>query len=176
MVPPSPPPSLALAPLARADLDDLERYAADPRLAASCNVPHPFPPDGAEALWLNAREGLESGRFLVLSLLEAGAFRGLVMLHDVDAAAGRGGLAFWVGVEHWGRGLATGAARLACEEAFVRRGLRTLEAVCLDDNERSARVLRTAGFREVERLVNDGAHGSKFVGRVLRRFVRDAPG
>jgi RimJ/RimL family protein N-acetyltransferase len=165
-------PPLQLRPLGRAELDLLETYAADARLAATCNVPHPFPEGGGEHLWLAAREGLETGRFLVYSLFEADAFRGLAMLHDVDAATGTAGLAFWVAVPCWGRGLARWAARAACELGFRERGLRAIEAVCLADNEASARVLLACGFAEVDRFVNDGSHGAKFVGRAMRRFVR----
>jgi ribosomal-protein-alanine N-acetyltransferase len=170
----APPPALRLRPLAREDLAVLTVVASDARLAATCNVPHPFPDDGAEHLFANAQEGWESGRFLVFSLLESDVFRGLAMLHDVDAAAGTAGLAFWVDVGHWGRGLATFAARAACDEAFRERGITVMEAVCLADNAASARVLVAAGFEERGGFVNDGAHGSKFLGRAMRRFERTA--
>jgi len=53
---------------------------------------------------------------------------------------------YWVARRHWGRGIATEAARLLARHALNSRGFRRLEATVFAPNAASVRVLEKAGF------------------------------
>ena len=59
---------------------------------------------------------------------------GAVTLKKLDAADRSGELAFWVGRDHRGRGLAREAGKLAIEYAFNELRLDYVHAHCLRDN------------------------------------------
>ena len=65
--------------------------------------------------------------------------------NPVRGARRRAAVGYWVDAEHQGRGLATGAVQLACDEA-LRRGLHRVEAGTLLHNTASQRVLERCGF------------------------------
>ena len=57
--------------------------------------------------------------------------------------------------DHWGRGLATEAARFALAQARSRLGLRTLIGIATPENRASRRVLEKIGLRyERDAVVN----------------------
>jgi ribosomal-protein-alanine N-acetyltransferase len=68
-------------------------------------------------------------------------------------------LAFYIARPHWGKGLATEAARAFLGDGFARLRLERILATADESNARSARILTTLGFREV-RVETVGAGGS----------------
>lgn len=55
-------------------------------------------------------------------------------------------LGYWIGRDHWGKGYASEAGRLAVAFAFTHLGLKELEAGHFVDNAASGRVLTKLGF------------------------------
>ncbi len=55
-------------------------------------------------------------------------------------------LGYWIRRSEWGQGWATEAVRLACGYGFRSMRLHRIEALVLDGNAASARVLEKAGF------------------------------
>ena len=60
-------------------------------------------------------------------------------------------LGYWLGRPHWGKGIATEAARAIVEYGFGTLGLAALTSGCFVDNVPSWRVLTKLGFAETGR-------------------------
>jgi len=73
------------------------------------------------------------------SILLDGGIVGHIMVYEQE---GHPEVTYWIGREHWGRGLATGALKLFLGEFAVR----PLHARVAKDNAGSLRVLRKCGF------------------------------
>jgi RimJ/RimL family protein N-acetyltransferase len=73
---------------------------------------------------------------------------GFVWLFEVDDAAGRAELGYWVTPDEQGNGYATEIATLGVRYAFAERGLGKVFARVLDWNDASRRVLEKVGFRQ----------------------------
>ncbi len=71
--------------------------------------------------------------------------------HGVSQSAQIG---YWMGERHAGKGYMREAIGLVADHAFGAMRLHRLEAACIPDNTRSARVLENAGFRR-EGLLRD---------------------
>jgi RimJ/RimL family protein N-acetyltransferase len=163
-------PDVSLRPLQLDDAALIQRYASDARLAATCNVPHPYPAGGGKTFVRARLADQETGTCYPLAVLAGGALVGVMGLTAIDHGRGSAELDYWIAVPYWGRRLATAAVRLVVALAFVGLHLRTLESACLEENPASGRVLEKAGFTDVERGIHRGGPGSRFTGKALRRF------
>ena len=81
---------------------------------------------------------------------------------------------YWIGVEFWGRGVATAAVRELTGLAFARHpDLRRLYAMPYVTNAASARVLEKAGYTREgtlrENIIKDGRVLDQFMYSILRR-------
>jgi RimJ/RimL family protein N-acetyltransferase len=85
-------------------------------------------------------------------------------------------LGFHLRAEHWGRGLATEAARAVIAHAFATLGVRELVAGHHPQNEASGRVLRRLGFRHThdERYAPTGLDHPTYT-LTADEFARGAP-
>lgn len=124
--------------------------------------PSHFMPEGAEptretfADWLlRRREQMARGEATHWCIADAATDRALgdLVLIDRDQEEGSAELGYVLFPSARGRGAATEAARVAVTHAFAPeseggRGLRRLTALCVGDNEASARVLERAAFSE----------------------------
>ena len=95
----------------------------------------------------------------VFAVLDAGAVAGMGELHLRGPHQGE--IAYVIHPDRWGRGLATGAARLLVDLAFAEHGRHRVFATCDPRNVASARVLRRVGLRYEGRmreteLIRDG--------------------
>jgi RimJ/RimL family protein N-acetyltransferase len=82
-------------------------------------------------------------------------------------------LGYWLGVAHWGRGVATDAVRAVTDHAFAAHPeLRRVWAVPYDTNPASARVLEKAGYTLEgtmrESVIKDGRVLDSWLYAVLR--------
>lgn len=73
---------------------------------------------------------------------------GLIGYGELRIIGDAGYLCLWVGVDHQGRGFGGQIVRLLCGRA-VEEGLGVVLTSAFDDNTRSLRALRRAGFREM---------------------------
>ncbi|HEY1051669.1 MAG TPA: GNAT family N-acetyltransferase [Prosthecobacter sp.] len=156
-----------LRPVEISDADDIQRYASDVRLHATCNLPSPYPECGAMAFVAAAIQAREAERQFTFAVLNAGEFAGLMTLNDVRKKTGTAELDYWIALPFWGRGIATQAARLAIEHAFAVLGLHTLFSGGLVRNVGSMRVLEKNGFTKLGEFVYDGP---RFAGESVARY------
>jgi ribosomal-protein-alanine N-acetyltransferase len=154
-------------------LADLQRYASDPRVSATCNVPHPYPPDGAVRWLERTLKAASEKQKAVFMVLSDDAFCGLMSLNAIDWETGCAELDYWIAGDFQGRGIGTEAARLTVDRAREDLRLKVLFSACFATNCPSARILEKNGFREVGRILNDGIFGRKFINQEIRRFRKN---
>jgi RimJ/RimL family protein N-acetyltransferase len=144
-----------LEPIALVHAPPIQTLASDARIAATSNVPHPYPLDGAVTWIRYTMAQRELGRevnFAVMSDEEpsgAGIVVGVCGVLNIAGTPRRGELGYWIGVPYWGRGYATAAAKALVRIVFEQYGVAELYSSCLVRNRPSFRVLEKTGFRHV---------------------------
>lgn len=132
---------VVLRPVTDEDLAILFQHQIDPVANHMAAFTWKDPADRAafDARWTKFRAG---PTFLPRAILVAGRVAGVVMSYEMS---GDTEVTYWIGREHWGRGVATRALR-----AFLREQCtRPLHARVAKDNAGSIRVLTKCGFRIV---------------------------
>ena len=86
-------------------------------------------------------------------------FAGLKYLKEFDEVE----VGFRLMRAHWGRGLATEAARASVQFGFTDLGLKRIIGLVMPENGASVRVLEKAGLRCVETISCWGSQYSKYV-------------
>jgi len=109
---------------------------------------------------------------------EAAGSIGLLLNDDIHR--GTAELGYWLAEPHWGRGIATEAARAMVAYGFEHLELRRIEAVVFAWNPASARVLEKTGLTLEARLrkqvIKDGGHGRAALRDHLARLASDSRG
>jgi len=137
---------LRLRPFARTDAPRVQLLAGDAEVSRYLlHVPHPYPDGLAESWIASHRDAWAQGHGITWAITERGEVVGAVSLRWVrrhDHAE----LGYWLGRDHWGRGLAVEAAAAAIDWCFTELGCERVFAQHLDGNQRSARVLVKLGM------------------------------
>jgi [ribosomal protein S5]-alanine N-acetyltransferase len=133
-------------PFRAADAPSIAAVANDRRIWLQLRdlFPHPYVLSDAEAYI--ARVGVidpPRSQAIVVDECAVGGV-GLELLTDVNSRTAE--LGYWIGVEYWGRGIATEAVRLVTAWAFSAHGLLRIFAQPFAENRASRRVLEKAGY------------------------------
>jgi len=142
---------IRLDPITLAHAAAVQVLAADPLIADTSNVPHPYPADGASA-WIRYTIAMrDQAREVNFAMIEndSNTLVGVCGVLNIEGSPKRGELGYWVGVPYWGRGYASAAARELVRIVFLEHGLGELYSSCLVRNPASRRVLEKTGFRHV---------------------------
>ncbi len=113
-------------------------------------LPFPYPRQLADDWIASTAMQAEAGQahhFVILSGRDGETVLGCVGV-QVDAAARRGDLGYWIARHAWNDGVASEAAGRLARWALARLELDRLTAQVATDNPASAAVLRRIGFRE----------------------------
>lgn len=142
-----------LEPISPLHAAALQVLLEDPAIAETTPFPSPYPPDGAQA-WIAEALALQQAgtRYAFTAFDSDGTPVGVSLLKDVDAPTREAELGYWIGRPYWGRGRATAAAAATLAIAFETLGLCAVQAVCLEANPASLRVLEKLGFTETGRF------------------------
>jgi len=132
--------NLTLRPVEPADLDLLYAHQSDPVAAA-------------QVVWTpRTREAFDAHWAVILA--DPSVLTRMVVVDDEPVGnvvswdhEGRRDVGYWIGREHWGRGIATAALAAFLAEDTTR----PLYADPFASNAASVAVLRRCGFREVRR-------------------------
>ena len=94
---------------------------------------------------------------------------------------GQGEIGYGLHPDHWGRGLATAAARRLLELCFTEHGLHRVFATCDPRNVASGRVLRRLGMTHEGRLrevllIRDGWRDSDVYGLLAHEWSSGSGG
>ncbi len=138
---------LIVRPLKRTDAAALALLLGDARVASMlADIALPFSEATArrwlKPTWIDVRLGVESDGRLI----------GGVSYHSSLFAVG--GLGYWLGRDHWGRGYAREAAAAVLRYGFSHNRLQKFLSGHFIDNPASGRVLTGLGFRPYARSLD----------------------
>jgi RimJ/RimL family protein N-acetyltransferase len=126
-----------------ADVKAIARLANDRRIAENTRrLPHPYSQDHAVEFVRGMADMRREAVFLIESNHEPIGMVGIDG-HEIDAPA----LGYWLGVEHWGQGFATEAARAVIDYFFEEFDLEHLHAGARVSNPASRNILEKCGFQ-----------------------------
>ena len=130
--------------------DDVQRLANDSAIAATSNVPYPYPKDGARTWITSEMDKQKQGTSYAFAILnEEKDFVGVVTLMSVNQHNATAGLGYWIGRPYWGKGYGSSAAHRCISYAQEELGIKEIGASCLEHNTASRRILEKVGFKEV---------------------------
>jgi RimJ/RimL family protein N-acetyltransferase len=135
--------------------------------------PHPYTRRDAEE-WLALTTGQQPPLNFAI-VFQGGPIGGIGLELYEDVLRGCGELGYWLGEEHWGRGLATEAVRAVVPYAFEKLELRRLQALAYAANVASARVLEKAGFQLEGTLRRQVVKDGRVMDALLYSRLRDDP-
>ena len=142
----SPAAPVVLEPVDLSHAPPLQVLAADPAIAATTRIAHPYPPGQAEKFIRVRMREREEGLSSVFAVKAAGEVVGVCGLLEITSR-GVAELGYWIGRPYWGRGLATEAVAGTLRLSFGPLAVREVFAKCLADNHGSRRVLEKNRFR-----------------------------
>jgi ribosomal-protein-alanine N-acetyltransferase len=161
------------------DCDELAHHANDRRvwLGLRDRFPHPYTAENARwfVTWVLSTEP-RTNFAIEFDGRPVGGI-GYTLHEDVERISAE--LGYWIGVECWGRGIATAAVRTVTTMAFDRhRHLRRLYAMPFAWNTASMRVLEKARYRHEATLrhavIKDGQVLDQHIYAVLREELHDS--
>jgi RimJ/RimL family protein N-acetyltransferase len=132
-----------------ADACAIQRLAGQKSVAEmTANIPHPYPDGAAEPFVFDARKHNALGQGLTMAITLKG--RPDALIGVIGAAPDKQGaieLGFWLGLDAWGKGYVTEAARSLIDAVFSLTAARDIAAAARVVNPASRRVLEKCGFR-----------------------------
>lgn len=133
----------------QADVAAIARLAGEKAVAEmTATVPHPYPPQAAEAWVLGTRAANVAGRSLVMAITpraKPGCLIGAVGIGP-SACGSAPQAGYWLGRPHWGEGYATEALRALVDAFFAYTPNPEVQACARVINPASRRVLEKCGF------------------------------
>lgn len=126
-----------------ADVKAIARLASDRRIAENARrLPHPYTPDDAVAFVRMLAGDTSDTAFLIERNHEPIGIVGLTV-----RSAGITELGYWLGVDHWGQGFGTEAARAAIDYYFESCDAEHLFGAARVANPSSRNILEKCGFQ-----------------------------
>jgi RimJ/RimL family protein N-acetyltransferase len=126
-----------------ADVKAIARLANDRRIAENTRrLPHPYSPDHA----VDFVRGMANARRETVFLIE-NDFLPIGMVGIDWTAADAPELGYWLGIEHWGHGFGTEAARAVIDYFFEEFDAEHLHAGARVANPASRNILEKCGFQ-----------------------------
>jgi RimJ/RimL family protein N-acetyltransferase len=126
-------------------LEDARTIAAlvnDRRIAHNtARIPHPYAVADAHAFLTAVTASERDAVFLIT------AHGSVIGCCGIEQSADGAELGYWLGVDFWGQGYATEAARAVIDHAFGELGCDALQAGARVSNSASRRVLEKCGFQ-----------------------------
>lgn len=168
-------PGCVLRPWRAADKADLVRQANNRRVWRNMThtFPHPYTERDAD-LWLAI--AADPGASVQLAIeFEGRAVGGIGVIAGEGIFAQTAQFGYWLGEAHWGRGIASAAARALAERIGRERVFARLEAQVFEWNPASMRVLEKAGFAREAVLRCAATKDGKLISTVLYARVFEPP-
>jgi RimJ/RimL family protein N-acetyltransferase len=126
-----------------ADVKAIARLANDRRIAENTRrLPHPYCQDHAIEFVRGTAKGNRESAFLIENNYTPIGMVGIDW-HQPDAPE----LGYWLGVEHWGQGFGTEAARAAIDFAFEEFDVEQMVSGARVSNPASRNILEKCGFQ-----------------------------
>ncbi|HET8744272.1 MAG TPA: GNAT family protein [Ramlibacter sp.] len=170
-------PACVLRPWSAADRDDLIHEANNRKVWRNMThtFPHPYTERDAD-LWLAI--AADPGASIQLAIdVDGRAVGGIGAIAGEGIFARTAQFGYWLGEAHWGRGIATAAARALAQRIGREQLFARLEAQVFEWNPPSMRVLEKAGFERQAVLHSAATKDGYLIDTVLyaRVFERAGP-
>lgn len=123
----------------------VQRYASDPNIGATSNVPYPYPSDGAIAWYKNVMKNKENGISIVFAIIRDQEFAGVISLNKLNLDTKTADIDYWVRADFHNKGVATAAVGRLLHYA-TKLGIQKFQSGCLESNKASQSVLEKSGF------------------------------
>jgi ribosomal-protein-alanine N-acetyltransferase len=130
-----------------ADASSLARHANDRDIWINLRNAFPHPYTLEDAQWWIDNVSRQKSRVSFVIDVNGEACGGIGLKLGEDIESGTAEVGYWLGKEHWGRGVMSAALITLCQYAFDSLGLIRLFAVPIVWNSASFRVLEKAGFQ-----------------------------
>jgi [ribosomal protein S5]-alanine N-acetyltransferase len=155
------------------DAESLAKHANDRNVWINLRdrMPHPYTLADATAWLERIRHEEPRTNFIIDFDGEAIGCIGFVLGTDIERCSAEVG--YWIGAEHWGRGVATLALARICPYAFDNFGLLRVFATPKARNLASCRVLEKAGFEREGLMRNACIKDGKVLDMALYAKVRE---
>jgi [ribosomal protein S5]-alanine N-acetyltransferase len=157
------------------DEPSLARHADDREIWLNVRdrFPHPYTLADAEAWVRQVRVAEPETQFAIEVRGEAAGGIGLFLQEDVSRYSAE--IGYWLGREHWGRGLMTAAVHGFTDYAFANFELCRIYANVFAWNPASCRVLERAGYQLEGRMRCAAVKDGRVVDSLLYAAVREFP-
>lgn len=132
-----------------ADAQAIVRLAGEKAVAdMTASVPYPYPPEAAGRFVFETRQANADGRGLAMAITPRAKPNALIGVVSIGAGAEerRPQLGLWLGIPHWGQGIATEAARALIDAFFAYTEQAEVAASARVINPAARRVLEKCGF------------------------------
>jgi RimJ/RimL family protein N-acetyltransferase len=125
--------------------------------------------------WLQERPRNDYGDVLYgVETLSDTTLIGLIRLHGAEPETGCAELDVYLGEkEHWGRGYATDAVRMACRYGFDKMRLHKVTLTVVTENEAARRVYRKVGFVDEGTLRQSFRRDGRWYDKVTMGLLAD---
>lgn len=141
---------IKLIPVQERHEEGIQLFASDAKVAATCNLPHPYPENGARQFIRYVHAPHMKGRRYTFAIEEGKEFRGICGVGSDDPDSVEAEVGYWIGLPFWGCGVATAATAQLIDFAFRKMRIERLIGRCLEENPASRKVLEKNGFRYVK--------------------------
>ena len=135
-----------LRPWTMDDVKSLARHANNPKIASNLRdvFPHPYlENDAIQYIELCARKDGSLKWAIEVNNEAAGS---VALLPMTDIYRKNFELGYWLGEEHWGKGIITEVVAAVCQYAFEQTNIHRLYARVFSENTASAKILLHNGF------------------------------
>jgi ribosomal-protein-alanine N-acetyltransferase len=156
-----------IRPWELSDVESLVRHANNRAVWLNMRdrFPHPYSRKDAKT-WIKFARSLKPQSQLAVDLEgEAVGGVGILLSDDIERISGE--LGYWIGEEHWGKGLTTRAAAQMTTYGFETLGLHRVFATPFTRNPASVRVLEKLGFRREGVLLENAIKDGEIVSEVV---------
>jgi len=167
---------LVLRPLRPDDAPTIARLAGRREISdTTLSIPHPYSVEQAQE-WIGTHAGPQNpAKQMVfgITIRADGQLIGTVGLREIDAEHCHAEMGFWIGVDWWGSGYATEAARAVLRYGFAELKLNRIYAQHMVRNPASGRVLEKIGMKPEGLLRQTVRKWGVFENVVLMAILRD---
>ncbi len=156
------------------DAGRIQTLAGDLRISkVTLNIPHPYPDGAAEKFIEEIENGMRNTTRYTFALYQKtdSILVGMIGL-GLHKEHERAELGYWIGVDYWGKGFATEAAKEVIRFGFEDLNLNKIYASYFAFNPASGRVQEKAGMKQEgmfrEHILKDGRYIDMVYTSILR--------
>ena len=132
-----------------ADAQDLVRAISNPKVLMNLRdgIPYPYTVADAEAFIGSMRASEPDAVYAWAIAVDGRAAGSIAVFRQGNIHRRTAEMGYYVGEDHWGKGVATLAVRAACDWTFAHTDIHRIFAEPFAKNAASCRVLEKAGFQ-----------------------------